>query len=100
MSWQLALVIALAALFVAVVIVAAVLNSKLKKARAETARVKGQLAQAADDVERLLNQIEIGRLSDGDLAKRLVEGLRGWRAVDGDGAGVDGGGAGGGAGGG
>lgn len=87
MSWQSVLVLVVVGLLVAAAIWFGVAYSRLKKkwqtSVAECARIKGELDGARDDVARLLSLIEIGRLTDGDLAKRLRERIARWAPTDG-----------------
>lgn len=90
MSWQSVLVLVVLGLLVTAAIWFGVAYSRLKKkwqaSVAECARITGELDGARDDVARLLSMIELGRLSDGDLAKRLRERIARWAPTDGGGA--------------
>jgi hypothetical protein len=97
MSWQSVLVLVLAGLLVAAAIWFGVAYSRLKKkmqqAMLDCAKMKGELEGSKDDVQRLLSMIEIGRLSDEDLAKRIRERLARWSPTASGGGAADSGGA-------
>ena len=86
MDWKVVLVLVVAGLLIVAVIWGSVAYSKMRgrwqKAMAETERIKGELAGAKDDVRRLLALMELGRMADADLAKRLRDRLLAWSPLD------------------
>jgi hypothetical protein len=85
MSWQSVLVLVVLGLLVAAAIWFGVAYSRIKKkwqaAQLDCAEMKGELEGSRDDVQRLLSMIEIGRLTDADLAKRIRERLARWSPI-------------------
>lgn len=99
MSWQNGLILVGCGLAAVAIIIPWVMyareRSRRVKAAVALATAKGDLAEAVDDIERLMTTIELKGLSDEELAKRLRLGLQRWRPAGGNGSGVGTDGAGG-----